>query len=736
MTQLMLMPDRPATTSVKPGRECVKAPQTSTGSNGPLDREEVDEAAGRIRAAIAGPGQARVRSEAGTVRPLVITQDSAGYLCREGAPPVFEISLDGQGQVQTRMHGRQVNMRLQCPKCEEDLVDIFGADLMDTALAAVGKDTMALAMGPWDSASALYISARHVAMKIIDEITTASELPAGWAEPAESPRRGREANRRATLDRAIREMLDAGIMKRARNQKRVAPTAEQYNAALAGREPEERTRTGEYRRATHHVDMNELRRITEAASRNLTGWRAVEFQEQAAGAATLSIMRCSDWEPAATFRRHTDGTITLDGLGTGARRMNYRHTDYAAAARDRAATEIYREILGGPEPTGHLLFAGTESGVHRTIREAASRVVEETAVPPIMPKGSRTKQVPPDQVGPLVTRLVREKLADRQTVKNTVRAIGGRQGNWGVAQYNNMAMNGDLFERMREPEASVVKYYMETIFPSDEEPVRMSGGDLIQSVRMDLGLTGGPWRWFRRLQGRWGMHRARRRDIAPTCRLLHEANRPNADTDLITIVAYRTYETSRIEDDDLRPNLWAHWVRAINRLLAMERGDHGQTNRDLQHVYDAMRARPQGDWNAPDWPAMVARAERYLERRAEARARGLSWESAIQTTEIDGLIFNPLTTSAQLQEWGTRLNNCLANYDQRCNAGEDRVFTITDQDQEPVGAVQLSRTGGRWRPVQTEGPGRKELTAQAETACETLATLYEAADRTGLDDDD
>ena len=692
------------------------------------------------------PGQDILKDLVGGITPIAVTDNERAkmveYLKPDGRPAIFTVERTADHEVVTRLGERDVDMELTCPKCEEGLTDLLGAILSERIIEEFGKEAIASVAGNEDTADPLWIAIHTTVLHAIRMLTRPSELPEGVAEPAESARRGLAAERRLVFNRMVRTHIMGDLsartaIKTLKQQRTKKPSAAQITAALRGETV--RATPRQFRRRKGYIDRTVMEEAAKKAAARIRPRRAIEYAEHPDGEASIRVMATPSSEEAQ-IRKNRDGTISMQrepALGPEMRRINLNSMRFGQPAIGEACAELMLQLLKVHEDAGQLVWEHCGTHGHE-VRQRARQMVEERMLPPRMPKRSRTKSVQIDQIASQLTRLTRERLCTQETIRRTERAAG--DGRWRMHQYNDMAMNADVYEETWLICPSVGRYYMDNMFMRDQAPQRLaSTGDMMTAVQEDTGLTGSAWRWMLRMEGRWSGQAKHKRQLAPVCELLHEANRRDSDPYRVIAVSsmaldVEIFRREAQQGDDRR---WKGATRAVNRFLERSEIWTDREARDLRHVVDAIRSAEGINWGPGTWDEMTRRAERIVQRDRDMRQAALAqgpqarerWESRLGETDIGQYRFEPVTSAEGLAAWGRVMRNCLGMYGDRCAEGRNRIFVIRRPGEtEPVGAVELAKSSGSWRTIQIEGPGRRAVPEDARAACGQLAVMYERAD--------
>ena len=149
-------------------------------------------------------------------------------------------------------------------------------------------------------------------------------------------------------------------------------------------------------------------------------------------------------------------------------------------------------------------------------------------------------------------------------------------------------------------------------------------------------------------------------------------------------------------------------------------------------------------WRFPDliggeeqqgYPDLPAPMQEVLERdRRENRSHlSLSWESLVGEHHAGGLTIRPVTTSSGLHMLGREMRNCLPYYDQQCEEGEIRIFSMHLPDRTLAAAGEVMRMGQRgWAAGEIQTVEQLTSRRDAAGAIAVTAGLYrdaEAADQ-------
>ena len=110
-----------------------------------------------------------------------------------------------------------------------------------------------------------------------------------------------------------------------------------------------------------------------------------------------------------------------------------------------------------------------------------------------------------------------------------------------------------------------------------------------------------------------------------------------------------------------------------------------------------------------------------------------SWDSLIGERKAGMLTARPITTSGQLLHLGREMHNCIPYYDEQCDRGDVRIFSLHLPDGTLAGAAEIVRKVDRgWTPGETQEMEERSSREQLTEAVTTLANMYQHAEnRTG-----
>lgn len=581
---------------------------------------------------------------------------------------------------------------------------------------------------------------------LIAGLTAPYDLPENALQGSSTRRRHPEhEDPRKLLDRHYRHLLRKYILDpdRAREARRLnrisnsqLPSAHQYNLDVPAQNPQ-----------PPNFDQTSLqpalRTAVNRARPHLPRWDSVEFIENPDGSTTVRALGAPNIPHQLSVTAHPGGQIILDApdktdktsyLGI---RLNFNHArPHVPLIRYTAHVLLLSYLQDHPDPAQAFVQPPLHVTSHyRSIINEAEHIVALSLKPPIMPKGARTKEIALDDVAKTVTRLVRTKLANPATFHAASQQHTTNRARWSLRIYNELAINGDLLTECSRTMPSVTRFYQEALINKQKDLTNLEDpADLVRVVRQNLPLSRSAWKAFLRLEG--PCNTTNPEHIQALCQAIADANRPDANPAFVQAVAqlhYQSYQILAISQENA-PNAWTGWVRAVNRFLALEIPYSWDLERDLSHIADAIRhlsqMRPQDTWGTGTWEQMTQRADRVLQRRDQDRVnamRAITWDSALRRTTIAGVSFQPITNGAQMDDMGNLMGNCLGSYAQRCQSGQDRIFTAHDAKGALLAAVQLHHAGTAWTCVQIEGPHRSHTSPEVRDASNLLAEQYNQA---------
>ena len=136
-----------------------------------------------------------------------------------------------------------------------------------------------------------------------------------------------------------------------------------------------------------------------------------------------------------------------------------------------------------------------------------------------------------------------------------------------------------------------------------------------------------------------------------------------------------------------------------------------------------------------EWHAQRTERER-LRREADARASAawqakrdaITWQSALDVCEVDGVQVRPLVTGKELREEGTEMNHCVGSYVEACERGGSRIFALEHKGNRATVELLRSNKNG-WSVRQVFGPRNSNVSKPLTKAASALAKLYQEANR-------
>jgi hypothetical protein len=126
-------------------------------------------------------------------------------------------------------------------------------------------------------------------------------------------------------------------------------------------------------------------------------------------------------------------------------------------------------------------------------------------------------------------------------------------------------------------------------------------------------------------------------------------------------------------------------------------------NQDWVHVLIWMRdEQPRFDRN--QWQAGWGSIHRRYQKWKMANMGRISWQSILPPFDQDGFHIQPLTSSYELAEEGSRMKNCVGTYTRQCIAGDYRLFSIAEMDSgRSLATASIQRKGDFWKIDQIKG---------------------------------
>ncbi|MRU28315.1 PcfJ domain-containing protein [Xylella fastidiosa] len=144
----------------------------------------------------------------------------------------------------------------------------------------------------------------------------------------------------------------------------------------------------------------------------------------------------------------------------------------------------------------------------------------------------------------------------------------------------------------------------------------------------------------------------------------------------------------------------------------------------LDWIYADGLARGLPDKNST-WQSMMRQTVNWHNAWSSARSsRRLRWESILPECEIDGYKVHPLTTSEDLNLEGYQMHHCVGNYDDWCERGDFRIFSLVD----PAGirstlCIEQTDTG-QWFVQQVRGTCNASVTKVTHAISRAVAKRY------------
>jgi len=136
-----------------------------------------------------------------------------------------------------------------------------------------------------------------------------------------------------------------------------------------------------------------------------------------------------------------------------------------------------------------------------------------------------------------------------------------------------------------------------------------------------------------------------------------------------------------------------------------------------------------------EWHAQRAERER-LRREADARVHAawqakrdaITWESALDACEVDGVHARPLVSGKDLRTEGTEMNHCVGSYVEACERGNSRIFALEHKGNRAT--VELLRSAkNSWSVRQVFGPGNSNVSKPLSQAAAVIAKMYQKANQ-------
>ena len=225
-------------------------------------------------------------------------------------------------------------------------------------------------------------------------------------------------------------------------------------------------------------------------------------------------------------------------------------------------------------------------------------------------------------------------------------------------------------------------------------------------------------------------------EITGIIRIMATANRPEADTESLKMLAKETHLHEKHWIRPPRGRKDQHreaWTRTMNAFLA-PRGPERKPGH-LISVSDAITGtiRAGENWGPGNWETMCNRAERWHRRVRQERKRKsgrAKWIPVVEEYQDGDLTVSPITNQAELRHAADELDNCLSSYYEDCTERGTRIYTYLLNGTTIAGATELIRTESGWALGQTETAydGTDEEEAKIRRAAKRLLQKHQEAE--------
>ncbi len=105
------------------------------------------------------------------------------------------------------------------------------------------------------------------------------------------------------------------------------------------------------------------------------------------------------------------------------------------------------------------------------------------------------------------------------------------------------------------------------------------------------------------------------------------------------------------------------------------------------------------------------------------KKRNLEWKSDLLECEIGDYLIVPLTSSRQLRAESLTMKNCVRHYDEMCNKGLARIFSIRDTSGNQVATAALIWLNDYWHLDQIKGVQNAEVLEHREAYFDGNSTV-------------
>ena len=133
------------------------------------------------------------------------------------------------------------------------------------------------------------------------------------------------------------------------------------------------------------------------------------------------------------------------------------------------------------------------------------------------------------------------------------------------------------------------------------------------------------------------------------------------------------------------------------------------------------------------WRGLLRRSQEWHQIEAVRTAERmiqegefLEWESLVSTVEQENLQAIPLCNSTDLAMETVMMKHCVAEYTARCQKGESRIFSIT-QNGRRTATMEINRQQDTWKVHQVRGPMNVEPGDTAKSLARLVAREYTRA---------
>ena len=472
-------------------------------------------------------------------------------------------------------------------------------------------------------------------------------------------------------------------------------------------------------------------------------WSAV-ILDRTRTTTTIRVMTDQRGTTLDAITRHRDGSVTrrVQGKTITGMRLKFETSNVTQPAKQHAGqlitTQVMRDhpdlmtrILADPQRRSEILHA---------IRNSADRVLNQCLLNPApQPPTVKVAPNPGHNVEWQATQLLHDQILDQQ-VLNTANDLfptitRDSMHDLGDIAYNTIALNKKVFRKLQRTAPKILLHYCDSIVPDHPKAVKLRHpGQVVEAVRSQLNLTPAQWRIFCRAP-----HRPRQSDQDPeehlenirlACAATAEANQPQADQERLEMAWYRLNHHRffyQAQWDHGSP--WQAWTNLISRFLDPE--SPPRSTGELDSCIDALRhhVEHQLPWGPGDWGTLLRRSQQWHQQLLQQRHGtdpGITWQSLLASTSINGVEFRPVTDSHQLHTLGTRMQNCLGSYTTRCRENHCRIFTA-HREGHLQAALELQHSNGHWSVGQLEGHSRSTVHPDISIASQQLAQAYQHA---------